>query len=170
MPNLREKLIAPIEPCLGHALQGVEYGCLEGEIKGTDLDDPYLYIGGEVRLRFNKVTNIIIGWDENAGWKCHFSLIVTEASLFSPGTLRAWPAECLHPWSLAIGKPLLNARVYGFDETPHVLRLSFAAGTSIFVGVGARKQFGDGDDVLIRSLENMIDLSDWDVLRSGSAA
>jgi len=170
MPNLGEKVTGPIERCLGHELGDVLYGCLTGETDGTGLDDPALYIGGEVHLHFNNATNVAISWDENAGWKCHFSLVVAEASVFNPGALRVWSAACLHPWSKVIGKPLLNARVYGYDETPHILRLSFDTNMSIFVGVGYQQKFGDGDDVLIRSSDNMIDLSDWDVLWSGSAA
>jgi hypothetical protein len=39
----------------------------------------------------------------------------------------------------------------------------------VFVGNGRVEEFGIGDDVLIRSSDNMIDLSDWEVLWSGSA-
>lgn len=169
MTNLRQKITGPIERCLSHELREVWYDCLPGETDGTNLEYPALYIGGEVRLCFNKAKNIVISWDENAGWNCHFSLIVAEASVFNPGTLQAWSATPLHPWSEVMGKRLLSARVYGYDGTPHILRLSFDSNINIFIGDGSQQIFGDGDDVLIRSSENMIDLSDWDLLWSGAA-
>ncbi len=166
MPDLREKVTGLIELSLGYELREVWYNCLKGETDGTDLADPDLFIGGEVELRFNEIGDFVISWDENAGWDSHFSLVVTGASVFLPDTLKAWSVAQLYPWSEVIGRRLRNACVYGYDESPHIVELSFERRKSIYVGVGYQQKFGDGDDLLIRSSDHMIDLSDWDLLWS----
>ena len=167
MPDLREKVTRPLEACLGHELREAWYHCLAGESDGTDLDDPALYIGGEVHLFFGEGKALVITWDENAGWECHFSLVVADVSQFKLGALHPWRATALPPWSEAIGSRLLSASVYGFSEKPHLVCLSFSNEAAIFVGCGRNKKFGEGDDILVRSSENMTDISHWDVLWSG---
>jgi hypothetical protein len=169
VPSLRDKVTGAIERRLGRVLQEAWYNCIEGEIEASGLEDPTLFIGGDVELRFAQTPNLFVGWDENAGWECPFSLVVTETSAFSGG-LAPWSATRLYPWSEAIGTVLRRASVYGRDGTPFILQLAFESDRSIFIGTGWQQTFGDGDDILIRSSENMVDLSDWDLLWSGSAA
>ena len=171
MPSLHDKVTGAIEGRLGRVLQEAWYNCIEGEIEASGLEDPALFIGGDVELRFAETPNLIVWWDENAGWACHFSLMVAETSaLFGSGGLVPWSATRLYPWSEVIGNVLRRASVYGRDGTPFVLQLGFESDRSIFIGTGWEQTFGDGDDILIRSSETMIDLSDWDLLWSASAS
>jgi hypothetical protein len=169
VPSLREKVTGVIEGRLGCILQEAWYNCLEGEIEASGLEDPALFIGGDVELRFAQTPSVFVGWDEAVGWERHFSLVVAETSAFSGG-LVPWSATRLYPWSEVAGTVLRAASVYGRDGTPIILQLAFESDRSIFIGTGWEQRFGDADDILIRSSETMIDLSDWDLLWNGSKA
>ena len=154
---------------MGLGLREAWYHCLYGETDGSDFEDRNFYFGGEVRLEFGAGATIYVSWEENAGWENPFSLVVSGVTVFKPNSLMPWPVSHLKPWSLAIGKSLIGACVYGAGKTPYIVCLSFDADVNIYVGTGWEHEFRDGDDVLVRSSEAMIDLDDWNLLWSGQA-
>ncbi len=70
----------------------------------------------------------------------------------------------------ALPRTLRIAEVHidvGRQAKPPMIGLSFDTGINIFVGIGRWADFGDGDDMLVRSSENMIDLTEAELLWSG---
>lgn len=161
---LSVRLIAPLSSHLGDVLVAATYRCIEQEISTeAELEDPCLYIGGELHLSFNRGP-LILTWDEHAGWPDHFSLYAGKEPLFLPGAqLESWTASNLHPWKSCIGGELNHATVLGRGVTPHAVALQFGA-TVVAVGDGYETRFGDGDDLLIRDDEGLQELKTWDVL------
>jgi hypothetical protein len=51
-------------------------------------------------------------------------------------------------WRDRIGQPVESWRLWGFNDTPHVIELVFAIG-SVFIGDGREEKFGDGDDIIV---------------------
>ncbi len=146
-PSIEDLVLAPLRRGEGHTLRSVTYWPLRGELAGLPLEPP-VYLGGEVALDFGVEFPLIITWDENAGWKDHFSLQVRTDSAFKSGTLEELPASHLQPWSQLVGTALQSWRILAANGTPHVVHLTFARG-QVFVGDGYQNSFGDGDDVLV---------------------
>lgn len=171
MPNLYEKVTGPIENCLGFKLSRASYDCPDSETDGTDLEDSNFYFAGQVHLVFDETRSVVVSWDKDVGWGTDsiFSLEVAEVSLFTPEGMRSWPMEKRYPWSSVVGNRLVEARVYGDYDTPFFVGFTFDNNKTILAGTGWKESFGEGDDVLVRSSENMIGLSDWEVLWSGFA-
>ena len=57
-----------------------------------DLQGTALHFGGELLLVFAEDRRLVIAWDENAGWKHHFSVQARATTAFLPNTLRRLPA------------------------------------------------------------------------------
>jgi hypothetical protein len=135
----------------GATLRRVVIRALEGEFAHrTELQDPELYIGGEVRLEFEGRA-LFVSWASRDGWESHFSIGVRPESLFvTDATLRDWDVSDLEPWSLCTGQPLQGVRVFALGETPHVVEFGFVD-QAFWMADGYEQSVGDGDDLLIRS-------------------
>ena len=161
---LHSRLVGPVSASLGNRLTSAVYRCLESEITDeAQLEDPHLYIGGELHLFFG-VDLLVVTWDENAGWPDHFSLYAGTAPLFLKDTgMTEWPASHLSPWHTCVGEALERVTVFADDATPHVLAFRFGANI-VVVGDGSQERFGDGDDLLIRDERGLADVESWLVM------
>ena len=165
---LQDRLVAPVSARIGDQLVDVVYRCLEYEISDeSELVDPQLYIGGELHLSFSS-GQLVITWDENAGWPDHFSLYAGAGPLFlSDARMESWKASHLQPWKNVVRQTLTAACVYSDNKTPHALALHFGE-NYIVVGDGSQARFGDGDDLLIRDKRGLADLEAWETMWSSA--
>ncbi|MFK7977267.1 MAG: hypothetical protein AB8C02_14120 [Halioglobus sp.] len=163
---LSERLVEPVSARIGDRLVGVTYRCLEHEISDeSELEDPQLYIGGELHLSFSN-SQLVVTWDENAGWPDHFSLYAGVEPQFLPDALmESWRAGHLSPWIEVVNQTLTAAIVFSDNETPHALALHFGQ-NSVVVGDGSETRFGDGDDLLIRDKRGLAALNAWETMWS----
>ncbi|MEM9771954.1 MAG: hypothetical protein AAF889_10235 [Cyanobacteria bacterium P01_D01_bin.73] len=170
MENLLEQRVTgELKKVIGSKLVEVELLCLDYERDEEDIQQTAFTFAGEVILQFSD-KKIFITWDENAGWKDHFSLHVGKDSAYLPDSIFVkWNVAKFDPWKKAVGKELTSAKVYGFAiktgshqmDAPHFVELDFE-GYCIFVGEGYAMYpnppiFGDGDDMIV-----MTELSDKD--------
>lgn len=147
---LTNRVLDALRPIKGDKLAGVTYWALENEILSADqFEDPELYLGGEVEIRFLKCGQLFVGWDENAGWSHHFSLQARNSSTFLSNTLVPWSADKIRGWASLVGSRVSSVAVLGYEDVPHVAALRFGA-TTVYIGDGSQNTFCDGDDVLIR--------------------
>lgn len=166
MGDLDRSVLGALKKVVGRTLSEITVRALDGELGSRDeLTDPDLYIGGEVRLRFDGDQDLFVSWTENDGWEDHFSLGGREASHFTTGSLQEWGTSDLEPWSRCAGTRLSSARILGSDGTPHIVELAFEK-ARLWLGDGYKHEFGDGDDLLIRWDANRPSLSDWEVMWS----
>lgn len=161
---IEERLVSSIRKRLGERLASVTYRCLEHEIvEEKKLEDPELYIGGELHLSFESGP-LILTWDENAGWNDHFSLYAGFETLFLPdANMRLWEASHLLPWANCVGKSLLKATVLGDFSTPHAVVFGFGDSV-VVIADGSEKLIGDGDDLLIRDERGLAEVKSWEVM------
>ncbi len=160
---LSSRLVESVSARLGDRLLRATYQCLEFEIgSASELEDPNLYIGGELHLAFDGGL-LIVTWDQNAGWTDHFSLYAGAESLFLDATLTPWPGSNMPPWRDCVGRELTRATVFADDATPHVLALRFGDNVAI-VGTGYRNSFGAGDDLLVRDKRGFAEVKTWDIM------
>lgn len=146
-PSIKDLVLAPLQRAQGQTLISATYLPLSGELADLPLQPP-VYLGGEVVLDFGIECPVIITWDENAGWKDHFSIQVRTDSAFKADALEQLPASHVEPWLQMVGTSLEGWRIHGFNSTPHVVELTFGGG-KVFIGDGSENVFGDGDDVLV---------------------
>lgn len=161
---LNASLVDAVSARLNDRLTSVVYRCLEFEVDNeSQLEDPELYIGGELHLSFDDGL-LVASWDENAGWPEPFSLCASTGSLFRrDARLTQWQASHLPPWRDCVGYALTRATVFAAAATPHALALWFGTNVAV-VGVGWETTFGDGDDLLIRDERGLADAQSWDVM------
>ena len=150
--NLENRILSCLRPCVGQSLRHVTYWCLRDEARPDDLQDPRFYLGGEVELRFENEL-LIVTWDENAGWKDHFSVQCRTSSAFNTGALESLDASALPIWSDVIDTKLTAVTVLGWNGTPAVLQFEFPR-ASVLLGVGYRGELRDGDDVTVRTIDD----------------
>ena len=167
---LKSRIVDATAQILGKKLCSVEYRCFLDEFNDLkDLESSQRYIGGEVYLNFD-TDSYCVTWDENAGWNDHFSLYVGASSLFKPDApMEMLEVSKLSPWGSLIGQVCRQVRVFGEFGSPHILELGFD-NDCVYISDGNRERFGDGDDVLIRDQDNMIDLSSWKVMWDSNEA
>lgn len=166
MPDLGRSIVSALENVVGRTLTKITVRALDGELRSRDeLSLPDLFIGGEVRLRFDGGLDLFVSWVENDGWSHHFSLGGRDASHFTPESLHEWDTSDLEPWSQCTGTSLSSARILGSDGTPHIVELAFE-NASLWLGDGHQHEFGDGDDLLIRWAGAHPNPSDWEELWS----
>jgi hypothetical protein len=168
MGDLDRSVVGALKKVVGRTLSDIAVPALDGEIGSRhELRDPDLYIGGEVRLRFDDAQDVYVSWVQNQGWPVFCSIGGQAKSHFKPDSLQEWITSDLEPWTRCLGTQLLSARVLGRDETPHIVEFAFET-VSLWLGNGCQREFGDGDDLLIRWDANALDLSDWDAIWSSS--
>lgn len=168
MGDLDHAIVSVVETALGRTLSGIFVRSLDGELTSREqLSDPDLYIGGEVRLRFDDEHDLFVSWVQNQGWPVFCSIGARANSHFLSGALQDWDPSDLEPWCGCIGSALSSARVLGRDGTPHIAELSFGTAT-LWLGNGYELEFGDGTDLLIRWNALRPVSSDWEVMWSSS--
>lgn len=164
--DLERSVVGALQKVIGGTLSEITVRALDGELgSGDELTDPDLYIGGEVRLRFGSDQNLFVSWVQNHGWPVPCSIGGQTTSLFRPGALKDWDSSDLEPWRRCLGARLLSARVLGRDETPQIVEFAFESVT-LWLGTGHQREFGDGDDLLVRWDGARPDLSGWQVMWS----
>ena len=148
--DLAKSVTRSLADVVGVPLRRVVIRTLDGEISNRDeLTDPWLHIGGEVRLDF-EAQPVFVSWVQKEGWPVFCSIGVRSESLFMrDSTLVDWDVGNLVPWSMCIDQHLLAARVFTIDETPQVVEFSFD-GQDFWMASGHEQDVGDGDDLLIR--------------------
>ena len=161
---LRARLVQPISERLGDRLVSATYRCLKHEItEESQLEDPQLYIGGELHLLFDHGP-LVVTWDENAGWPDHFSLYAGPEPLFlGDARMTWWQASHLWPWRDCIGQIMVRATIFADEATPHAVALRFGAGI-VVIADGSEKTFGDGDDLIVRDQRGLAEVESWRVV------
>ena len=163
MRLLSKRITSHLQKIVGQKLKDVDLFCFDYEIDPPAMENLPFYFGNELVLNFEKDIAIIT-WDENAGWREHFSLYVGCERLYLPiSSLIKWNVSKLKPWQNCIDRELTFTRIYSQNQTPHVVKLNFAD-TVIFVGDSSENRFGDGDDLLITNelLDN--DYGKWNMI------
>ena len=162
MSLLSKRITSNLQKVVGLKLIDVALFCFEYEIESSKMEVPF-YFGGEVVLNFENET-IIVTWDENAGWRDHFSLYVGGELLYLPtSTLVKWNVSKLNPWCNCISHNLISTQVYGQKETPHMVKFDFNT-TKVFIGDSSQMRLGDGDDVLITTELPKNFYSEWNMM------
>lgn len=163
--RLEERVLQALRPAVGAELVSVSYGVLEGECEPQELHEPNFYFGGEITLGFRGDNHgnvqVVVTWDENAGWPLHFSIQARTNTSSVHGGLEALDGSTVPVWKPHFDTKLRAVRVHGFQETPHVLEFLFDS-ASIAIATSSQLTIGDGDDVTIRS---DVDLAAIDKLR-----
>jgi len=151
---LETRILHGLKNALGYRLVSIKYLCLEDEIDDiSEFDQSIHYIGGEVHFSFES-KNLIVTWDENAGWNDHFSVYAGQEPLFLPDArMSSWDVTERQNWSGFIGASLSSVHIYGENNTPHVLKFLFGD-QIVFIGDGRKNAFCDGDDTVICFDEN----------------
>ena len=113
MSLLSKRIASHLSKVVGSKSVGVTLLCFEYEINATNLENLPFYFGGEVILNFEH-DKAVITWDENAGWKDHFSLYVGSDRHYLPtSSLVRWNVSKLKPWCNYIDRNLISTQVYG---------------------------------------------------------
>ena len=150
MDDLADSASRALSGVIGARLRCVTLRTLPFEVSDeSELADPLLYIGGELRLEF-ELQSVFVSWAENDGWGDHFSIAVRCASHFRADALCDLDVSELATWRERVGQPLVAARVFAIDGTPHLVALSFG-GRWCWMADGSEERVGDGDDLLIRT-------------------
>lgn len=166
--DLDRSVVGARRNTIGRTLTEIAVRALDGEIGSRDeLADPHLYIGGEVRLRFDDTQDVFVSWVQNDGWEVFCSIGSKATSYFTPDSLQEWDTADLDPWSQCLGTRLSSARVFGIDRTPHIVEFSFET-ASLWLGNGYQHEFGDGDDLLIRWDAQRPTLTAWHMMWSST--
>jgi hypothetical protein len=164
MDLLSQRITSHLQKLVGLTLVDVDLFCLEYEINVSQMENLPYYFSGEVILKFEDEIAVVT-WDENAGWRDHFSLYIGQTSLYSPtSTLVKWNVSRVKTWQDCINQKLFSAHVYSQNETPHVVKLNFG-NMVVFIGDSSEMRLGDGDDILIASeLEANYLYGKWDII------
>ena len=167
--SLADRVVSAVGERVGQELRSASYRCLRYEASASAIGEPDFYMGGELLLEFEGGP-LFVSWDENAGWRSHFSVRASTNPIFLPNAdLESFDASLLAIWRPHIGSPLVASQVLGRDGTPYAVVLCFASG-SILVGSSSRTELGDGDDVLVREASFLDRIPPLDTLWSSEHA
>ena len=162
MNLVHHDIAEPLRWLVGATLERVVYHPLKEECTADDLHASD-YIGGEIALHFQALAPRYISWAENAGWRSHFTVKVSPESAFVPSALETFDASSTNLWRETIGRKLTEVECLGWDQSPHVLKLTFEAYPR-FIGSSFQKRFGDGDDLFCCDASDIPDLSGASVI------
>ena len=123
---------------------------LRNEATAEDISDDGFYFGGECKLTFGDLSHIYVSWDRitQRSDDTHYSMSLSSHTFFEPDSLTKLSANRTPVWSPHIGKRVEKVNLLGTDGIPFAIELETEAGP-IFLGVSARSNFGDGDDVRV---------------------
>ena len=145
--RLRWHISNALDAALGHRLKRITIWPLRGEWPEEPFVPP-CYIGGEISLLFEGGLALYLSWEEKAGWDDHFSIQCRRSSNWLPDALSQRDVSSKVPWERYADAVLEGWRIWGSNDTPHVVEMRCASG-SLFVGDGYQLEIGDGDDVII---------------------
>lgn len=144
------KLVPHARRICGLRLADVRYAVLAGEATKNEIHADRFYFGGECRLEFSRTERLYVSWDRVAQWPddTHFSLSLSQGTLFSSDSLTTLSANNASIWSPHIGGHIDEVKLLGMNGVPFVLALKTESG-SVFLGSSSQTSFGDGDDILV---------------------
>ncbi|MEZ4701268.1 MAG: hypothetical protein R2834_13100 [Rhodothermales bacterium] len=130
-------------------LSDVHYWCLKHEASADDIQNPYFYLGGPIRLTFGNGRQVFLVCEERPKGPSRHVVLARREREWLPDYYRDFNATGAPVWKHILGSRLRQIDVMGWKGAPNVAALTFERGT-VYVGTGYAGTFGDGDDVMVR--------------------
>ena len=129
-------------------LTHVAYEPLLHETGTHEIASDDFFLGAQMLLRFGRSGAICVSWQS---YQCDdpavaFALYLDPRPAFGRDSVEHYDASSIGPWPKIIGQTIRSSSLFGYSNTPFVLELSTKS-TTVYIGCGYERRFGDGDDV-----------------------